>query len=86
MLRHCLALGEDLKMSNKNKAGDDGVPKKKRKTIAKQKVCYKCGVKVHPEAPECPECGATGDTSPLWLLKITIGFILGFVLWLMFWR
>ncbi len=82
-------LGEDLKMAKKNMSGGDAHPnnpKRKRKTIVKQQVCYKCGVKVHPEAPECPECGATGDTSPLWLLKITIGFILGFVLWLMFWR
>ncbi len=76
-------------MAKNNSDGNNGHPndpKKKRKTIVKQKICYKCGVKVHPEAPQCPECGATGDTSPLWLLKIAVGFILGFVLWLMFWR
>ncbi len=76
-------------MAKNNRADSNGLPndpKKKSKKILKEKVCYKCAEKVHPEAPECPKCGATGDTSPLWLLKIAIGFILGFVLWLMFWR
>ncbi len=70
-------------MAKKNGTGG---PQQKRKKIVKEKVCYKCGEKVDPEATECPKCGATGETSPLWLLKIAIGFILGFILWLVFWR
>lgn len=76
-------------MAKKNRTdgkGNPDAPKRKGKTIVKEKVCYKCGEKVDPNASECPKCGATGETSPLWLLKITIGFILGFILWLVFWR
>jgi ribosomal protein L40E len=61
-------------------------PHTKTKTIRKQKICFKCGENVAPDATECPKCGVTGESSPLWMLKITIGFILGFMLWLMFWR
>lgn len=78
-------------MEKKNSSGGKGHPdaaeqKQGRKTISREKVCYKCGEKVSPEATECPKCGATGDASPLWILKVALGFVLGFVLWLIFWR
>jgi len=76
-------------MANKNKTGSQGHPddpRQKGKRVVKQKTCYKCGENVDPTATECPKCGATSETSPLWILKVTIGFILGFILWLILWR
>lgn len=47
--------------------------------------CYKCAEPVSAEDTRCPHCGATGSFNPAWVYRVILGFIVGFMLWLIFW-
>lgn len=60
-----------------------GTPRKRPRV----KLCYKCAEYVPEDAEKCPKCGAGESTfNPAWVFRVVLGFILGFMLWLIFWN
>ncbi len=71
-----------------NNSIDKKKPPKGKPSIKgiKTKLCYKCGEPVSPEDTECPHCGAKGGFNSAVYVRIILGFLIGFFLWLIFWR
>ncbi len=72
--------------SQNNSKKKKNSPKRKSLAGIKTKLCYKCGEPVSPEDTECPHCGAKGGFNSAVYTRIVLGFLLGFFLWLLFWR
>lgn len=67
-------------MTERNEAGGG-----KKKAGIKRKMCYSCGEYVPADAEKCPECGAGPPKfNPAWVLRVAVGFLIGFFLWLIF--
>ncbi len=73
--------------SHNNSTEKKKSPKSKKSIKGiKTKFCYKCGEPVTPEDTACPHCGGKGGFNSAVYLRIVCGFLLGFFLWLFFWR
>lgn len=70
---------------NKETEEPKGRSQKGSKKIITRKVCYNCGKPVSSEDTSCPHCGAGPSSfNPAVLLRIAIGVLLGFIIWLLF--